>query len=400
MKYKSPLGILAAAALGFACAYGLFQQSLKQQQDEFAKKSAAWQTEKINLESALASAKGRTTTLRGETKIVEVTKRISPAEILERLKTLKVVADQPRTSRLLVHQFEMLIETGPAALPVIREFLARNQDVDYDGGGQGRNSGSRGSRMPPADFNVPPSLRLGLFEALKDIGGADAEKILADALGTTGRGIELAYLARALQELSPDKYRTAALAAAHELLAHPLADAADKTDHNYLFATLAFLNDPSSATEAQAQLIQPDGKVDMGALRYLQQTAGDKSVAIAMQAYQDPRITDPKSRERVAQVALDKAGIDPMADNFIRAVFADTSLPADNRNNLAQDYADHGTNPKNPSAQDLQTMQNRLAQLETLMAEATDPVVLAGLAEAKKDLIKFINDYIAQHPAH
>ncbi len=83
MKYKSPLGILAAAALGFACAYGLFQQSLKQQQDEFAKKSAAWQTEKIDLETALANAKGRTTTLRGETKIVEVTKRISPAEILD-----------------------------------------------------------------------------------------------------------------------------------------------------------------------------------------------------------------------------------------------------------------------------------------------------------------------------
>jgi hypothetical protein len=252
----------------------------------------------------------------------------------------------------------------------------------------------------PTDFNAPPSLRLGLFEVLKDIGGVDAENILAATMSTTGRGVELAYLARALEELSPGQYRAAALAAAHELLAHPMADAADKTDRNFIFATLALFNDPSFVVQAQAQLIQAEGKIDTASLKYIQQTQPEKSLAIAMQTYQDPRVTDPQAKERLAQVALDSAGVDPQADNFFRAVLADTSLPADNRRNLAEDFADHGfTNPKDPTPDDFQKMRNRFAQLNQLRSEASDPLVIAGIAEAQKDLTKSIGNYTAQHPA-
>jgi hypothetical protein len=86
-----------------------------------------------------------------------------------------------------------------------------------------------------------------------------------------------------------------------------------------------------------------------------------------------------------------------MADRFFYAAMGDTSLPADNRRNLAEDLADHGTNPKNPSAQDIQVMQKRLALLEQLRGEATEPLVIAGINEAQKDLNKFINNYLAQH---
>ncbi|MFM2081697.1 MAG: hypothetical protein RL380_388, partial [Verrucomicrobiota bacterium] len=382
------------AALGFAAAFAL----LPAKQSDFAKQQAAWLAEKSDLEAALASAKGRVTAVPGATRVVEVTKQISPAEILERLKILRVVADQPRTTRLLAHQFETLAETGVAALPIVREFLAGNVDVDYDTGGQRRNNGPRTGQLP-LDFNVPPSLRLGLFEMLKNTGGADAEKILADTLATTGRGIELAYLARALEVLSPGKYRAAALAAAHELLAHPLADAADKSDHFYLLATLMFLNDPSFAEQAKAQLVQADGKIDAAALKYLQQTQPKETLAIAMQTYRDPRVTDARDRERLAQVALDTAGVDPLADKFFRDALADTTLPSDNRRNLAEDFADHGyTNAKDPTADDFLKMQNRLAQLQQLAAEATDPLVIAGLAEAQKDLNKSIANYAAAHP--
>jgi hypothetical protein len=76
----------------------------------------------------------------------------------------------------------------------------------------------------------------------------------------------------------------------------------------------------------------------------------------------------------------------------------DTSLPADNRRNLAEDLADHGTNPKNPSAQDIQVMLKRLSLLQQLQGEATEPLVIAGIMEAQKDLNKFIAAYVAQHP--
>ncbi len=363
----------------------------------------AWQEKVARLEAALRSARARPQTVEPvPTPVAVVAAKISPREIIEKLKGLKAGSGQTRGARQIIAQFESLMEAGPEALPAIREFLARNEEIDYESSLSGFSKGAPRDGKISTEFLLPPSLRLGLFEALKNIGGTDAEKILADTLATTGRGVEVAWLARALQEMAPDKYRDVALTAAREMLAHPLAassaSALDKNDRNYLFGVLAMFGDASFASQAQAQLIQPDGKLDAAALKYLQQTQPDKVLAIAIQAYQDPRITDVQAKERLAQVALDSAGIDPQADRFFAAVLGDTSLPADNRRNLAEDFADHGTNPKNPSAQDFQVMQKRLAQLDILRAEATDPRVIAGIAEAQKDLKKFIVNYVAKHP--
>ena len=60
-----------------------------------------------------------------------------------------------------------------------------------------------------------------MFDAAKQVGGAEAEKLLAEVLGTTGRGVEVAWLARTLQGLAPNKYRDVASTAARELLARP-----------------------------------------------------------------------------------------------------------------------------------------------------------------------------------
>jgi hypothetical protein len=384
---KSLVMILLGGALGFFCAYGLFRSSPKE--------PIAPLTEKSQPEAAAPVANPRVIMLVAKTNFVEVAKKLSPEEILGRLKLMKLAADQPRTARLLGHEFENLIACGPAAVPVIGDFLAGNMDLDYDMATFLKSA--RGGKLP-TEFNTPPSLRLGLFETLKDIGGADAEKTLAAALASTGSGLEVAFLARTLEQLSPGKYRAVALQAAHDLLTHPIANAADKDDRNFLFATLTFLNDPSFATQAQTQLIQPDGKVDAAALKYLQQTQPEKTLALALKAYQDPRVTDAGAKERLAQVALDTAGTDPKADQFFYAVMGDTSLPADNRRNLAEDLADHGTNPKNPSAQDIQVMLKRLSLLQQLQGEATEPLVIAGIMEAQKDLNKFIAAYVAQHP--
>ena len=392
---KNLMLILVAGGLGFICAYGLSKQSVKRQQDELLKQQAAWQTEKATLETALAGAKGQVITLPGATRVVDATKKVSPEEVLGRLKTMKVTVEQPRSGRLVTHEFENLIACDQAALPVIRDYLAGNSDVDYDLTGFLKNA--RGGRLP-TEFNVPPTSRLGLMEAAKIIGGADAEKILAGSMATTGSGLEMSFLARVLEQLSPGKYRAVALQAAHALLARPITSAMDKDDRNFLFNTLALLNDTSFAAQAQAQVIQPDGKVDTAALKYLQQTKPKETLELALKAYQDPQVTDANARERLVQVALDTAGTDPKADQFFYAAMGDASLPAANRDNLAQDFADHGTNPKNPSAQDVQVMQKRLALLQQLQNEITDPKVLSGIMEGQKDLTKFIATYVAQHP--
>ncbi len=392
---KSLVLMVVAGAAGFLCAYGWFKQSLQRQHEEFAAEKIAWQAEKVELEAAAAAARQPVIVASAKTRVVEVDRKDSPAEILAKLKTMRIAAGQPRTGRLLVREIENFITCGPLALPVARDFIAENVEVEYDLAAFIKNA--RGGRLS-TEFSVPPSLRLGVFEAVKNIGGPEAEKILAEALTTAGRGLEVAYLVRVLEQLAPGKYRAAAAQAALELLNHPYINGGDKDDRGFLFATLTFLNDSSFAAQAQTQLVQADGKVDTAALKYLQQTQPAKTLALALQAYQDPRVTDAGARERLAQVALETAGTNPMADNFFYAAMGDASLPADNRKNLAEDFADHGTNPNNPSPHDIEVMQKRLAVLDQLLTEVTEPLVIAGINEAQKDLNKFINKYAVQHP--
>src|SRR5688572_3500780 len=111
----------------------------------------------------------------------------APPTIIARLTALKVVPQDPRSVRALLFELEKLRELGSAAVPAIRDFLAGGADVDYNIplARVGRNG------SVPLDFSVPPSLRLGLFEVLKNIGGPEAESVLLRELQTTGRGVEV-----------------------------------------------------------------------------------------------------------------------------------------------------------------------------------------------------------------
>src|SRR6185503_1769266 len=169
-------------------------------------------------------------------------------------------------------------------------------------------------RSGNVDSILPLSLRFGLFDAARQIGGVEAESLLADVLGATGRGVEVAWLARTLQEIAPDKYRDVALAAARELLARPLATNAasplDRNERDQLFGVLTLYGDASYVGAAQAQLVRTDGEVDRSALRYLQQSLGQQAVPIAAQWYNDPRLTDPAKKEPFARLALNYVGTD------------------------------------------------------------------------------------------
>src|SRR6185503_12087435 len=204
-----------------------------------------------------------------------------PVAIVARLRALRANAgvSSARMGRQIIYALEELIAIGPSALPAIREFLSRNEDVDYDLALAAQGKSQRGT--VPNDFVLPPSLRFGLLDATRQIGGAEAEAILADILASTGRGVELAWLARVLQELVPNKYRDVALTAARELLSRPLASAGsplDRNDREHLFNVLSMYGDKSYVTTAQSQLVQADGVLDRNALRYLQQTLGSQAV--------------------------------------------------------------------------------------------------------------------------
>ena len=201
----------------------------------------------------------------------------------------------------------------------------------------------------------------------------------------------LAWIARALQQSAPGKYRDVAVAGARELLERPLAtggSALDRNDRDHLFSVLAMYGDTGYVTTARTQLIQADGAIDRSVLKYLQQSLGPQSVPLAAAAWSDPKLTDPAKREPLARLALTFAGADPQANDFYVTAINDMGLTKDQRSNLIEDLNEDGfSNPKNLSASDLPLIENRLALIEQLAPSAADDVNAAAFKEAHKDLV-------------
>lgn len=348
---------------------------------------STWQLEKNALEADLEKAAQRPSfvapTAPPQPAQPALPASLTAPEIIAKLLALKSSPGETvRGARQAIYWLEGLIAAGPAALPAIRDYLSRNEDVDL-----APVALSKAARA--GEFLVPPTLRLGLLEAAKRIGGTDSEILLAEVLNTTRRGSEIAWLSRALDEMAPDKYRDAALAAARDLLAGNAASPAnDRGERDQLFGVLTMFGDTSFVSAAQAQLLRADGGVDRSALKYLQQTLGPQAVALAAQLYDDPRITDPANKEPFARLALNYVGVDPQANEFYQRAINDLKLSARHRKDLIEDLNQDGfTNPKKLTAADLPLVQNRIALIEQLAPRATDPVNMAAFSEAYKDLI-------------
>jgi hypothetical protein len=324
--------------------------------------------------------------------VATVPLRLTPAQIVAKLREQRAApgAAKAHTLRQTVYWLEELATTGPAALPVIREFLASAEDLDLDMSWVGQNRGGGKGRLPQ-EFMVPPSLRFGMFDVVRQIGGADAEMVLVEAMVATGRGVELAYLTGLLQQMAPNQYREQSLISAKELLASSASFASssplDREHREYLFGVLTAFGDVSYAGTAQGLLIHGDGQIDRSSLRYLQQVLGAQAVPIAAQAYQDPRLIDPAVKEPLARLALNFVGTDAQANQFFQQAINDPALPKDARRNLIEDLNQDGfVDRKNLTANDLPLIRSRIALIEQSAPGATDPTNAKAFAEAYKDL--------------
>ena len=114
----------------------------------------------------------------------------------------KISADQANEVNQLLQQ---LREQGAAALPAIREYLQQNQDFGFDdfAGGNLVNYGT---------------LRLGLMDALQQIGGTEAIQLSVATLQQTADPLEIALLSSYLESQQPGQFRQFELAAAQEAL--------------------------------------------------------------------------------------------------------------------------------------------------------------------------------------
>jgi hypothetical protein len=166
------------------------------------------------------------------------------------------------------------------------------------------------------------------------------------------------------------------------------------SDRDYLFAVLKQFGDDSYVSTAQAQLVQADGKVDRSALRYLQQTLGDKSVALAAQTYKDARVTEPDSKESLARLALAYVGANDQAIELFHEAVLDTTLKPDQTRNLIEDLNQDGlSNRKNLSPADLGIIAKRYALTQAYLQQdyvINNKTLNAAFREADKDLANML----------
>ncbi|HJN82371.1 MAG TPA: hypothetical protein QF478_06290, partial [Verrucomicrobiota bacterium] len=241
----------------------------------------ALRKEVASLKAKLANAQSLLESLREQIDsggAPSVTGGMSVPEILDELmQTSMSYKNRRRAQRRLSYLFESLALQGDAAVPLIREFLNKMEDVDFAVQREGESDEERKRRYSrfraTLNFSQPPTLRIGLMDMLAEIGGDHAEATIAELLSSTGRGLEIAYAAKIIQGwLGKDAYRTEVLAAAHELLLDPVEAVGgnhfDRVSKNYLFMVLDMYDDKTFIQSAQGMFINDDGRIDRTILDY------------------------------------------------------------------------------------------------------------------------------------
>ena len=341
----------------------------------------ALRKEAASLKSKLASAQAAIDSLR-----LELNSTVAPSDsgglsapdILDELMEINMTSgNRGRIQRRINFLFESLSEQGEAAVPHIREFLNRMEDVDFavqkSPKDKSRELNYWRTRMVhgPLDFEQPPSLRIGLIDILTEVGGKKAEEALAGVLSTTGRGFEIAYAAKKLQKwIGKDAYRDEALGAAHELLSEPIEVANgnkfDAASRQYLFMVLEMYGDKTFVQTAQGQLINEEGRIDRSVLSYFENIGDGHAIDAVVQAMQSGQLRESDMRE-MARVAVQGVGKnDAQADSLFQDIMTSDQYSLDVKMETirSMDNAEDLTNmDKNEQAT---VLQSRLALMDTI----------------------------------
>ena len=320
--------------------------------------------------------------------------RRSVGEILEELAGIQVSQgpDRRREEFRIMSLLEQLGQCDQSSLPALRAFLASRRDVKYDT----RNGKSL----------LPQSLRLAVFDIVRQVGGTDSAAIFKDALTSSVDGSEFRYLAQTLESQYPGTYRATTLAAAKNLLA--AGGITDPKDRNRIYDVLLQLNDTSYLPVARESMIQPDGRVDISALRYVQQALGEQSLAVAEQVLQDARVQDADSREALGRVGMTYVGsandqVNDRALQIFHQAINDPTLLPKQRRNLIEDLNEAGlSNPRSPTPDDLNIIAKRNAIIRAYQQEPyvqNDPVASSAFHEAGKDTTELLQNAGINAPA-
>ncbi len=138
----------------------------------------------------------------------------------------------PEQTAQVRRNFQALIAQGAAAVPSIKAMLDQKTDFSF-GKGSGDSIGA-------------PSLRTGLLETLNQIGGPEAIAAARQVLQSTTDPLEIAQLARNLDQAAPGQYRQDALDATLNALNAAAQGQMTNTDVGPLFQALQSFGDTNA----------------------------------------------------------------------------------------------------------------------------------------------------------
>ena len=97
-----------------------------------------------------------------------------------------------------------LAAQGPAAVAGIRDFLAKNEEIDF-------------RRLPGGILLGELSMRIALIKTLDQIRGTEAQDLMVQTLGASTVPLEITLLGNYLEQQAPGQYRSETLNAAGEV---------------------------------------------------------------------------------------------------------------------------------------------------------------------------------------
>ena len=164
----------------------------------------------------------------------------SPQQLVANLATKELAHGSLVSDRATARKqaLGLLVAGGTAAIPAIRDFLEKNQDVYFDAPGGHELAGA-------------PTLRLALLGVLGEIGGPEAIATAAKTFQTTADPAELATLAKFLDRAEPGRHRAEFVSAAKETLALAGSGKWDGRDVAPLFEMLRTFGGAAEITELE-----------------------------------------------------------------------------------------------------------------------------------------------------
>jgi hypothetical protein len=206
---------------------------------------------------------------------------------------------------------QRLVQLGPAAVPAIQEFLAK--DLDYVFGAAGRQ------------FLGYTSARAAMFDALAQIGGPQAVAAMASTLQTTADPQEIALLAQDLESLEPQKHNDEVLNAARQALALAGSHKHETADPAPLFEVFEKYGGAAMASE----LVKSAGEWNYYATMALAQLPEGAGIPSLVQIAEDPK----------AASATREAALQMLAQASDKSSEARAALVAQARQNAISEFA-------------------------------------------------------------